>query len=80
MSTPRPATCPSSCKPGIYFDEVHRHPVCITRGQRERLLNVISAAFDIVAAADISELATFGDFVAIPALEVVRVLKVRGNR
>ena len=74
------ATCDtyaSSCKPGIYFDEVHRHPVGITRGQHERLSDVISAGFDIVAATDISELATCGDFAAVPALEIAGVVKFR---
>ena len=73
-------TCPSPCEPGIYFDEVHRHPVCVTPGQSERFLDLVSASFDIVAATDVSELAACGDFVAIPALEIVWVVKVRSNR
>ena len=80
MSTPRPATCPSPCEPGIYFDEVHCHRVGITRGQHERLLDVVSAAFDIVAATDIPELATSSDFAAVPALKIVRVAESYVNR
>ena len=52
----------------------------MTRRQHKRLLNVISAAFDIVAATDISELATCGDFAAVPALEVVRVVELGVER
>ena len=78
MSTILPATCASPCKPGIYCDEVHRHPVGITRGQQERFLNVVSNGFDIVAAADISILAACGDFATAPALEVVRIAEVCG--
>ena len=79
MSTTRSATCPSPCKPGIYFDEVHRHPVGITRGQHERLLDVVSTGFDIVTAADVFELATCGDFAAVPAIEIVRIAEVCGK-
>ena len=43
-------------------------------------MDVVAAAFDIVTAADVFELATCGDFAAVPALEVVRVVKVRDNR
>ena len=90
VRTPFPAIIPgsgcmrptpsSSCKPGIYFDEVQRHPVGFARGQHERLLDVISAAFNIVATTDVSKLAAFGDFAAVPALEVVRISKVCSER
>ena len=80
MHSARPSHALASFEPGIYFDEVHRHPVCVTPGQNERLLDVVSASFDIVAAADVSELTTSSDFVAIPALEIVRVVKVRSNQ
>ena len=75
-----PATYVPWREPGIYFDEVHRHPVCVTRGQQKRLLDGGSVGFDIVAATDISELAASGDFAAIPSLEVARVVEARGNR
>ena len=80
MFTARPATRAPLCTPGIYFDEVHRHPVCVTPGQNERFLDVVSASFDIVAATDIPKLAACGDFAAVPALEIVWVVKVRSNR
>ena len=79
MSTPRPARFASPCEPGIYFDEVQRHQVGIARGQHKRLLDVIPFAFDIVTAADFPVLAACGDFAAVPALEIVRIVEVRGN-
>ena len=52
----------------------------MTPGHHERLMQFVSAAFDIVAATDISELAARGDFTTTPALEVARVLEVRSDR
>ena len=75
-----PPHASSSFEPGIYFDEVHRHPVGITRRQHERLLDVVSAGFNSIAAADIFELTAVGDFAAVPALKVFRVVKFRGER
>ena len=80
VRTAHHAKSATSCEPGIYFDEVHRHPVCSTCGQQKRLLDGGSVGFDIVAATDISELAASCDFAAIPSLEVARVVEVRGNR
>ena len=43
-------------------------------------MDVVAAAFDIVTAADVSELATCGDLSATPALEIVRVVEFCGER
>ena len=75
-TTAPPAAQASSRAPGIYFDEVHRHPVRMTPRQNERLLDIVSAGFDIVTATDVFELATCGDFAAVPALEIVRIVEV----
>ena len=80
MHSARPSHALSSFEPGIYFDEVHRHQVCTTRRQHERLLDVGSAGFDIVTTTDISELATRGDFAAVPALEIVSVVEIGGDK
>ena len=52
----------------------------MTRRQHERLLDVGSAGFDIITATDVSELATCGDFTAIPALEIVSVVEIGVER
>ena len=52
----------------------------MTRGHHERLLDIISAGFDIVTATDISVLATCGDLSATPALEIVRVVELGVER
>ena len=52
----------------------------MTRGHHERLMYVGSAGFNIIAAADIFELTAVGDFAAVPALKVFRVVKFRGER
>ena len=43
-------------------------------------MDVVSASFDIITATDASELAACCDFATIPALEIVRVVKLGGNR
>ena len=52
----------SQCEPGIDFDEVHRHIVCvfIPRGHHEREDNFVIEAFDVVASAYLPKLATVG--------------------
>ena len=52
----------SQCEPGIDFDEVHRHIVCvfIPRGHHEREDNFVIEAFDVVASAYLSKLAASG--------------------
>ena len=56
----------SQCEPGIDFDEVHRHIVCvlIARGHHVRDHNVVVAAFDVVASAYLPKAAACGDFAA----------------
>ena len=52
----------------------------MTPRQNERLLDIVSAGFDIVTAADVSEPATRSDFAAVPALKIERLVKICGNR
>ena len=52
----------SQCEPGIDFDEVHRHVVCVllARGRHDRERNFVVAAFEVVASAYLPKLATVG--------------------
>ena len=52
----------SQCEPGIDFDEVHRHVVCvlIACGHIEREHNFVVEAFEVVASAYLPKLAAHG--------------------
>ena len=63
-------------EPGIDFDEVQAHRVW-ARGQHERLFDGMILSLDTVTTADVSKLATCGDFAAVPALKIIRVVEQR---
>ena len=42
----------------------------------ERLFDVVTLAFDVVTAADVSKIAAGGDFAAVPAFEIFGVVEL----
>ena len=68
----------SQCEPGIDFDEVHRHIVCVllARGHHVREHNFVVAAFEVEASTYLPELAAVGGQSVAAAIVAARGMVV----